>query len=157
MYYSFRALSAIFHLSRTSMAAAMTTDYVIQCRHLSFCQPCVGIYRSFSHALVWLCIGNSPEGLKYKGELRYVTGLYQFFPSRIGHPMARFAPAALFFFLATLISHAFTLPLLRRDYISQLKADILLATDDVTTLSQDISRASWAYTLTAVSNLHSLK
>ena len=71
--------------------------------------------------------------------------------------MARLAPATLFFVLATLISHAFTLPLHRRDYISQLKADILLATDDVTTLSQDISRASWANTLTAVSNLHSLK
>jgi hypothetical protein len=79
------------------------------------------------------------------------------FYSQKGHPMARLAPAALFFFLATLISHVFSLPLLRRDDISQLKADIQVVTGDVTNLRETINRPTWAHTLAAVSNLQPLK
>ena len=77
-----------------------------------------------------------------------------FFPYE-GHPMARFTPTALFFFLA--ISHAFTLPLLRRDNTSQLQADIQLATGGITGLNQVITRATWAQSLSPVSNLQPLK
>ena len=79
-----------------------------------------------------------------------------FFPYE-GHPMARLTPAALFFFFATLISHAFTLPLLRRDNTSQLQADIQLATGGITGLNQVITRATWAQSLSPVSNLQPLK
>ena len=99
---------------------------------------------------------------KYKGELikRLVRSWSLSFFIQKGHPMTRFTPVSLFFFLAALalISHAFTLPLLRRDNISELKAAIQLATSDVATLSQQISIASWAYTLAPVrvSNLQPL-
>lgn len=71
--------------------------------------------------------------------------------------MARFPPAVLFFLLATLIGHVFALPLLRRDDISQLKADIRAVTSDVTSLRETINRPAWAHTLAAVSNLQPLK
>ena len=67
--------------------------------------------------------------------------------------MARFPSAALFFFLAALISHAFSLPLLRRASISQLKADIQLATGDITGIAQQVATATWAHRLASVSNL----
>ncbi|KAF8730608.1 hypothetical protein AX14_005372 [Amanita brunnescens Koide BX004] len=53
--------------------------------------------------------------------------------------MARFTSTALFFFIATLINHVFTLPLLRRDNVNQFKVDIQLVTGDLTSLSQHLS------------------
>ena len=73
--------------------------------------------------------------------------------------MARFPLTALFFFLATLISHVFALPLplLRRDAISQLQADIQTVTGDVTNLNVVVTRPAWQHTLAQVSNLQPLK
>ncbi|KAF8722315.1 hypothetical protein AX14_009937, partial [Amanita brunnescens Koide BX004] len=45
---------------------------------------------------------------------------------------------ALFFFLAALISHVLTLPLLQRDDVDQFKADLELFTGDLTSLDQAI-------------------
>ena len=62
-----------------------------------------------------------------------------FYPLQV-RPMARItsatSAATLFLFLATLISHVLTLPLLQWDGVNQLKVDLELFTGDLTSLDQ---------------------
>lgn len=53
--------------------------------------------------------------------------------------MARFASVALLIFLATLIGHVFTLPVVKRN-VSQLEQDLQLFNGDVDGLSQAIEQ-----------------
>ncbi len=53
--------------------------------------------------------------------------------------MARFASVALLIFLATLIGHVFTLPVVKRD-VKQLEQDLELFNGDIDGLSQAINQ-----------------
>ena len=65
---------------------------------------------------------------------------------------------ALFFFLAALISHVLTLPLLQRDDVDQFKADLELFTGDLTSLDQAIeAETAGPQPTISVSNLHPFK